>query len=103
MADHPQDPVSPMHGSSSTVRGGHIQLVLGPMFSGKSSELMRRCRRHLHASKAVLLIKFAGDTRYSNDKMSSHDKVRRTLRLYCFQLIIVWHLLRRLDVQLLQS
>ena len=65
-ADHPQDPTSPMHGASTSSRGGHIQLVLGPMFSGKSSELMRRCRRHIHGGKRVLLIKFAGDVRYSD-------------------------------------
>lgn len=27
-------------------KGGHIELILGPMFSGKSTELMRRLKRY---------------------------------------------------------
>lgn len=53
---------------------GAIELVLGPMFSGKSSELIRRARRYQHARKSVVVIKYARDVRYSDDSVSSHDK-----------------------------
>ena len=43
----------------SRSEGGHIQLILGPMFSGKSTELMRRIKRYQIASKRCLTIKYA--------------------------------------------
>lgn len=52
----------------------HVELVLGPMYSGKTSELMRRVRRYTHATKRCLLIKYAHDSRYSDECMASHDK-----------------------------
>ncbi|KAJ3451828.1 thymidine kinase cytosolic [Anaeramoeba flamelloides] len=54
---------------------GQIQLILGPMFGGKSSELMRRIEKYSLANKKCRIIKFARDMRYSIDKCSSHDKV----------------------------
>ena len=38
---------------------GHIELILGPMFSGKSTELMRRVTRYQIGGKRCLLIKYA--------------------------------------------
>ncbi|KAJ6238087.1 thymidine kinase [Anaeramoeba flamelloides] len=61
--------------NSSYTYDGQIQLVLGPMFGGKSSELLKRIRRHSIAKKTCTVVKFARDTRYSVDKCSTHDKV----------------------------
>lgn len=44
---------------------GQVQLLIGPMFSGKSTELLRRVRRYQHARHNCLLIKSAKDGRYS--------------------------------------
>ena len=55
------------------MRRGSISLILGPMFSGKTSELFRRLRREKIAKKETLLIKYAHDTRYSEDQASTHD------------------------------
>ncbi|KAJ3448260.1 thymidine kinase cytosolic [Anaeramoeba flamelloides] len=54
---------------------GQIQLILGPMFGGKSSELIRRSRKYSIANKKCTVIKFARDVRYSVDKCSTHDRV----------------------------
>nr|XP_040124324.1 thymidine kinase, cytosolic isoform X1 [Ictidomys tridecemlineatus] len=59
-------------GSPSKTRG-QIQVILGPMFSGKSTELMRRVRRFQIAQYKCLVIKYAKDTRYSNS-FSTHDR-----------------------------
>nr|XP_055177279.1 thymidine kinase, cytosolic [Nyctereutes procyonoides] len=59
-------------GSPSKIRG-QIQVILGPMFSGKSTELMRRVRRFQIAQYKCLVIKYAKDTRYSNS-FSTHDR-----------------------------
>ena len=53
---------------------GSITLILGPMFSGKSTELLRCIRRFEVARKRVVLLKFRADTRYSESAVVSHDK-----------------------------
>ncbi len=53
---------------------GMIDLVLGPMFAGKSTELLRRIKRYRVASKKCLVIKYAKDDRYSDKWVSTHDK-----------------------------
>uniref|UniRef100_A0A673JX47 Thymidine kinase n=1 Tax=Sinocyclocheilus rhinocerous TaxID=307959 RepID=A0A673JX47_9TELE len=52
---------------------GQIQVIFGPMFSGKSTELMRRVRRFQVAQYSCLVIKYAKDTRYSQTGMATHD------------------------------
>jgi thymidine kinase len=53
--------------------GGWIELILGPMFSGKTTELMRRIRRLKVARKRCLIIKYHKDIRYSLEKACTHD------------------------------
>ena len=52
---------------------GHIELILGPMFSGKSTELQRRIKRHMFAKHDCIVVKYSKDTRYSVENMSTHD------------------------------
>ncbi|XP_048871503.1 thymidine kinase, cytosolic [Brienomyrus brachyistius] len=59
---------------SSPMRSrGQIQVIFGPMFSGKSTELIRRVRRFQVARYKCLVIKYAKDTRYSELGMATHD------------------------------
>ncbi|CDQ98362.1 unnamed protein product, partial [Oncorhynchus mykiss] len=53
---------------------GQIQVIFGPMFSGKSTELIRRVRRFQIAQYNCLVVKYAKDTRYSEKGMATHDK-----------------------------
>uniref|UniRef100_A0A8D0EF15 Thymidine kinase n=1 Tax=Salvator merianae TaxID=96440 RepID=A0A8D0EF15_SALMN len=53
---------------------GQIQVIFGPMFSGKSTELMRRVRRFQIAQYKCLLIKYAKDRRYCINGVSTHDR-----------------------------
>lgn len=43
-----------------------IEIILGCMFSGKSTELLRRCNRYTAIGKNVLLLNHALDTRTDN-------------------------------------
>ena len=43
---------------------GEIQVIFGPMFSGKSTELLRRIRRYTVARRTCILINYLGDVRY---------------------------------------
>lgn len=54
-------------------RPGHIEVVCGSMFSGKTEELIRRLRRAKFARQRVEIYKPAIDTRYSDVDVVSHD------------------------------
>ncbi|KAK6029485.1 thymidine kinase [Ostertagia ostertagi] len=43
---------------------GKITCILGPMFSGKTTELLRMHDRQIIAKRKCVLVKYAGDTRY---------------------------------------
>jgi thymidine kinase len=53
-------------------RGGWLEVVCGPMFSGKSEELIRRLRRAEIAGQRVLIVKPAIDNRYDVSHVVSH-------------------------------
>ncbi len=52
---------------------GWIEVVCGPMFSGKSEELIRRLRRAEIARQRVQIFKPGIDQRYSDDHIVSHS------------------------------
>lgn len=54
---------------------GRIETIVGPMFSGKTTELFRRIRRFRWAKKSVVTIKFEDDTRYDRERAATHDRV----------------------------
>jgi thymidine kinase len=55
---------------------GWIEVICGPMFSGKSEELIRRLRRAMIARKRVQVFKPVIDTRYSANEIVSHGDSR---------------------------
>ena len=60
-------------GAPDLLYDGRIEVIVGPMFSGKSTELLRRLRRYKVARAECLLLKFAGDGRYSETEVVTHD------------------------------
>lgn len=54
-------------------RTGWIEVICGPMFSGKTEELIRRLRRAQIARMNVAIFKPKIDTRYARDKLVSHS------------------------------
>lgn len=51
---------------------GKIELIFGPMFSGKTTELLRRVERHQFAKRKCAVVKHTIDTRYSGDEVVTH-------------------------------
>jgi len=49
---------------------------MGTMFAGKSTELLRRCRKHEITGKKVLKVKFSADRRYDAEAISTHNGVK---------------------------
>ena len=56
-----------------TNRRGRIEVICGSMFSGKTEELIRRLKRASFAKQRVEIFKPSMDTRYSEEKVVSHD------------------------------
>ncbi|XKL67139.1 hypothetical protein PGB90_010559 [Kerria lacca] len=52
---------------------GQIQVIFGPMFSGKTTELIRRLKRYMFAQHRCLIIKYHKDSRYSAECIATHD------------------------------
>lgn len=55
-------------------QAGHLEVICGPMFSGKSEELIRRLRRVEISGKKFFLFKPALDDRYDVEHVVSHDQ-----------------------------
>jgi thymidine kinase len=55
---------------------GWVEAICGPMFSGKSEELIRRLRRATIARKRVQVFKPALDDRYSDSEIVTHADIR---------------------------
>jgi thymidine kinase len=53
---------------------GWIEVVCGPMFSGKTEELIKRLRRALYARQKVEIYKPKIDTRYAEIEIVSHSR-----------------------------
>ncbi len=52
---------------------GWIEVICGPMFAGKTEELIRRVKRCLLANQKVAIIKPDIDKRYSSEDIVSHE------------------------------
>jgi thymidine kinase len=53
-------------------RIGRVEVVCGPMFAGKTEELLRRVRRAVIAGRRVVVVGHALDTRHGADRVASH-------------------------------
>jgi len=57
---------------------GKLEIIIGNMFSGKSTELIRRYNREKTLNKRILVVNYCLDSRYSrfanDDTIATHDK-----------------------------
>lgn len=54
---------------------GRVEIVCGPMFSGKTEELIRRVRRAQIARQKLQIFKPSIDTRYDDEDVVSHSSL----------------------------
>jgi len=52
---------------------GHVEMICGSMFSGKTEELIRRVRRAIIARQTVQVFKPQIDVRYGVERVTSHN------------------------------
>ena len=53
-----------------------LEVIMGPMFSGKTSELIRLVEREVYAKKKGAIFKIAFDKRYSERQVVTHNGLR---------------------------
>ena len=54
---------------------GYLSLIIGPMFSGKTTTLINLYKKYTLSNIPTIVINYIEDKRYHNSKMSTHDKV----------------------------
>jgi thymidine kinase len=54
--------------------GAYLEIIVGPMFSGKTSKLLDIYKQCTFCSIPVAVINHSSDTRYHETMLSSHDK-----------------------------
>lgn len=64
-----------MYKSSSMSNVGYLELILGPMFSGKTTRLIEHYKAYKYIGKKIVVINYSLDVRYSTTMLSSHDHV----------------------------
>jgi thymidine kinase len=55
---------------------GYLEIILGPMFSGKTSYLINVYNQPENVEKKMKVINYSLDTRYDDKMLSSHDLVK---------------------------
>ena len=60
--------------TSNTMARAYLEIILGPMFSGKTSKLTEIYKQCMFCSIPVAVINYALDTRYHDTMLSTHDK-----------------------------
>ncbi len=67
-----------MHEMEKVFMNGHshLEVICGPMFSGKTEELIRRIRRVEYARMSAIVFKPQIDVRYDKDLVVSHSDQR---------------------------
>lgn len=62
--------------SSSSCSSGEIHVIVGPMFAGKTTTLLRRVQAESSSGRNVAVIKSSKDTRFGLDSIVTHDGVK---------------------------
>ena len=75
--------------STNVHTAGYLELIIGPMFSGKTSKLLELYKQCTFCNIPVSIVNHSLDKRYDNSMMSSHDKVMAPC-LQCTELNELW-------------
>lgn len=59
----------------NSTQNGSLHLILGPMFSGKTTKIIDLYNNYISNNQNVAVINYIGDKRYHDYKLSTHDNV----------------------------
>lgn len=89
-------PTMPYIYNTSNFTSGYLQLIIGPMFSGKTSTILELKKQYDLCNIDSCVINYAEDKRYDDSLLSTHDQQKIT----CTNLISLTPLL---DTDILQK
>lgn len=58
----------------SMAKHGYLELIIGPMFSGKTTQLLDLHKQYKLSNMRTCVINYSEDTRYHSTMLSTHDK-----------------------------
>lgn len=61
--------------TTTTMTSSYLELIIGPMFSGKTSKLLEIYKQCVFCNIPVAVINHDTDTRYHDTMLSTHDKI----------------------------
>lgn len=61
--------------STMSLPSPYLELILGPMFSGKTTRLIEHYKAYTFIGKKIVVLNYSLDVRYSSVALSSHDRV----------------------------
>lgn len=59
---------------SNSYLNGYLQILIGPMYAGKTTNLINQYKLFLKQNKKTIILTHSIDIRYSVENLSSHDK-----------------------------
>lgn len=62
------------HNMYSINNTGYLQLILGPMYSGKTTTLLELKKQYTYSKMSCCVINYSEDKRYHDSMLSTHDK-----------------------------
>ena len=84
--------------TSDSQSEGKIELILGPMFSGKSTRLIEIIRKYTYKAKKTIMIKFYADQRYSDKSEVVTDDLMKYDSIDCKNLRDSIEVLKKYDI-----
>jgi thymidine kinase len=72
-----------------------LSIIMGNMFSGKTSELIRRLKRLKVLDKRIVVVNSAKDTRSSDEVLKTHDNVK----FGCYKVFDLYDLIEKQEFQ----
>lgn len=59
----------------SMQQNGYLELWLGPMFSGKTTQLIQTYKKYAYIGKKSVVVNYVDDKRYHDNLLSTHDEM----------------------------
>jgi thymidine kinase len=81
---------------------GYLKIILGPMFSGKTTELVRIYNKYNSGNIKCCVVNHSSDTRYDNSLLSTHDQYK-IKSFNCNKLKDIMHFAKEYDVFLINE
>ena len=76
--------------TNNIMKSGRLELIIGPMFASKSTEVIRRINRYRAKNLRVLVINHSINNRYGSQHITTHDSTELKCCLILDKLKTIW-------------